>query len=488
MFHFYTKPYEHQKKALELSADKEQYALLMEMGTGKSKVIVDNAVYLFQKGRINSVLIVAPKGVHSKWVHHDFPLSVDPSIEWKGGIWRSGDVKSISSCERLFDRGEQLRVLSVNIDIFSSPKSPGVTLVKKFLLATDCLMVIDESTRIKNPTASRTKTLLKLSDMAKYKRILTGTPITNNVFDLYSQFLFLDPSVFGQSFISFKHTYAEILDQHDPLMRKIMSRGARFAPIIVAKDSNGRPKFKNLDKLQALISPHSFRVTKEECLDLPPKIYETIEYDLEPNQQRIYSELKEKARVELLDETVTVSHKMILLMRLQQVIGGYLPNDDKITRPLFADPEDNPRIKALKEILEDIDHQVIIWCRFQEEIRQLEKIFAGTCVTYYGETKNREHALELFTTGQVQYFIGNAATGGVGLNLTNANTVIYYSNDFSLENRLQSEDRAHRIGQHKSVVYFDIQANNTIDKYIIEVLRSKKNLSEDFLKSIKEGL
>lgn len=487
MYSYHVAPYEHQRKAFELSADQETYALLMEMGTGKSKVIVDTACYLYAKGRINSVLIIAPKGVHSKWVNHDFPLSVSPAVNWQKAIWRSGDAKSKIQCENLFEPGEQLRVLTMNFDVFSTPKSPGVALAKRFLQSTDCLLVLDESTRIKNPTAARTKTLMKLGDLAKYKRILTGTPITNSVFDLYSQFAFLDHGIFGQSFISFKHTYAEILDDRDPLMMAIKARGARFLPIIVAKDAEGRPKYKNLDKLKKIIEPYSYRVTKSECLDLPPKVYELVEYELEPEQRRLYNSLKEKSRAELEDDTVTISHKMILLLRLQQVVSGYVPTDSGELKSLFATPDDNPRIKVLKEILEDIDGQVIIWARFQEEIRQLEQAFLGDCVTYYGETKNREHALELFMTGQVRYFIGNAATGGIGLNLTNASTVIYYSNDFSLENRLQSEDRAHRIGQHNSVVYFDIQATETVDQHVVSALRSKKTLSEMVIDFTKEG-
>ena len=213
-------------------------------------------------------------------------------------------------CENLLRTGEHLRVLAVNIDVFSLPKSEPVALVKKLLNATDCLFVIDESSRIKNPTAARTKTILKLGDMAKYKRILSGTPITNSVFDIYSQFLFLDPDIFGQSFITFKHTYAEIVDQNDPLMRRIMSKGARFVPTVVAKDEYGRPKYKNLDKLQEIIKQHSYRVRKDECLDLPPKVYEIAEYELEGAQKRVYDELRLKARVILDDEAVTVQHNI----------------------------------------------------------------------------------------------------------------------------------------------------------------------------------
>jgi SNF2 family DNA or RNA helicase len=481
-YQYHTVPYDHQRKLCEISGEKKSYGFLMEMGTGKSKPIVDTSAHLFLTNKINGVLIVAPKGVHAKWLREDYPLSMPPAIRWIGAVWRSGDTKSETKCKQLIASTDQaLKIMTVNVDVFSMSKSKGTQTVTKFLQTHNVLMVIDESTRIKNPASARTKNILKLGDLAKYRRILSGLPTPNSPFDLYSQITFLDKNIFGQSFFAFKHTYAEILPDTDPFVRKIMAKaGARFAPVIVATDPiTKKPKYKNLDKLKELIAPLVFRITKKECLDLPDKIYETVEYDLEPKQRTVYDEMRTKARTQLSSGNVTVQHKMLLLMRLQQILSGYLPLDDGGITQLYDNPEDNPRLIALKDILEDIETQVIIWCRFKEEVKQIEKLLEGNCVTYYGETKDREKSEQLFKDGVVQYFIGTPGTGGIGLNLTNADTVIYYSNDFDLEHRAQSEDRTHRIGQKHSVVYIDLQAANSVDQYITMKLRNKEALATE---------
>ena len=486
-YQYKLKPYQHQKTGCELSCDQSAFALTMEMGTGKSKVIVDTSAYLFQEKKIQGVVIIAPKGIHSKWIATDYPLSMSEETPWTGAVWRSGDLKSERACDKLCDVVFGLRVLAVNVDVFSNPKSKGMAVVKKFMTKYRCMMVIDESTRIKTPDSARTKNIMRIGDMAAYKRILSGLPVTNSPFDIYAQYTFLDKNIFGQSFFAFKHTFAEILPATDQLVRQIMAKsGSRFAPCLVAKDDQGRPKYKNLDKLKELIAHLTYRVTKKECLDLPDKIYQTVEYDLEPAQQKLYTEMKTKARAQLLDGNVTVQHKMLLLMRLQQILSGYLPLDDGGEQQLFSMPEDNPRMKALLDVLEDIDSSVVIWCRFQREVEQIERLLAGRCVTYYGLTKNREESELLFCTGQVQYLVGTPATGGIGLNFTHSDTVIYYSNDFDLEHRLQSEDRNHRIGQKNKVVYIEIHGRNTIDQYITKKLRNKEIIAHEITDLAKE--
>jgi SNF2 family DNA or RNA helicase len=489
-FEYHCKPFDHQRVGLELSADKKAFALLMEMGTGKSKIVVDNATYLVGQSKINSVVIVAPKGVHIKWFEEDFPLSIPPGLDWEGAVWRAGDKKSIAACENLIKSKASLRVMFVNVDVFSYPKSPGAKLVWDFITHTDCLLTIDESHRIKNPDSSRTKNIGTLGDKASYKRILTGTPITNGVFDVYSQFSFLDTKIFGQSFFAFKHTFAEILADTDPLMVAIRRklRPGQFPPVVPKKDNQNRVIYKNLDKLQEIIKPWSYRVTKAECLDLPEKIYQTVYYDMAPKQAKIYNDLKSSMRAQLQSDTVTVLHKMTLMLRLQQVLSGYLPNDDKELKHIFDKHEENPRLNLLYEVLEDVEGQVIIWARFQEEIRMIEAMLGEDCVTYYGGTTNRELNLMLYRTGQKRYIVGNAQTGGVGLNLTNASTVIYYSNDFNYGDRAQSEDRAHRIGQKNNVVYIDLEATGTIDKYIIGALRNKKDVADIVVNFDKESI
>jgi SNF2 family DNA or RNA helicase len=343
------------------------------------------------------------------------------------------------------------------------------------------MMVVDESSRIKTPSAARTKAICKLGDRAKYRRILTGTPISNSPFDYYSQFLFLDYSILGQSYFAFKAQYADILPTDDPLVRKIMSTSStKFAPQLVAKDAQGRPMYKNLDRLKAIIAPYSMRVTKEECLELPPKIYEKRYFKLDPKARKLYDDLKNKMKTQFADQKLNVMSKMTLVMRLQQVADGFIANNESKLFNIHAKPMDNPRMQCLMDTLEDIDGSVIIWCRFVEEIRQIAAFLGDDCYTYYGEVSkdDRAEAYRGFANGERRYFVGNATTGGIGLNLTQAATVIYYSNTFSYEDRKQSEDRAHRIGQvNDKVLYIDIEAEDTVDAKIISALHNKEDLA-----------
>lgn len=486
---FKTKPFAHQLEAFNISKDREAYALLFEMGAGKSKPTVDTAAYLYSCGRINSVLLVAPNGVHSKWLREDFPLSIPDHIEYHGAVWEAGNKKAERACEDLFKPGPHLRVLCMNVEAFSTKR--GAEFAKSFLLATDCMMVVDESSRIKNPSAKRTETICKLGDKAKYRRILSGTAVTNSPFDLYGQFMFLDTSILGQSYYAFKAEYAEMLPKDSPLVQGIMRKNnLRFAPQMEAKDETGKVKYKNLEKLKALIAPHSMRVEKKDVLDLPEKLYQTRYFKLPASHMKAYVQLRDKLKLDFGGgEKTTIMHKLTLLLRLQQLTSGYLPTDSGAMARLYPDPKDNPRVELLLDTLEDLNGQTIIWCRFIEEIELIGKLLGNDAVLYYGAVSNdmRKEAVDMFQAGTKKYFVGNAATGGIGLNLTAAQNVIYYSNTFSYEDRKQSEDRAHRIGQRNDVNYFDFVAEETVDSIIIRALRNKGDVADfmmDFEKEI----
>lgn len=457
----------------------ENFAVLFEQGCGKSKVIVDTAAYLFSYGRIDTVVIIAPNGVHRKWLNEDFPFSCPDYVPYVGAIWDSTNKVAKEECEALMSPSVTgLRVLCMNVEAFSH--KTGLEFLKRFLNATEAMLVVDESSRIKNPDAIRTKNLCKLSDRAKYKRILTGTPVSNSPFDYYAQFMFLDPQIFGCSYYAFKAEYAELIEKDSQLMRAIMAKSkARFTPQIVSKDDSGKPKYRNLDKLKEMIAPYSMRVTKDEVLpELPKKIYEKRFYELEPAHRKMYDQLVSKMKLELEDSKVTILHKMTLYLRLQQLACGYITGDDGKTIQLYKEPTHNPRIKLLLETLEDTDGQVIIWARFKEDIRQIAAVLGSDAVTYYGDTKDREESLRAFRAGEKRFFVGNAVVGGIGLNLVNSACVIYYSNTFSYEDRKQSEDRCHRIGQeHDSVLYTDLEAVETVDTKIIGALHSKEDLA-----------
>lgn len=487
---FKSQPYEHQERDFYRSRDMEVFGFLYEMGAGKSKPVVDTAAYLFSCGRIDAILLVAPNGVHTKWLKEDFPLSFPDHIEYRGAVWEAGNKKSEQECENLLGPGAHLRVLCMNVDAFSNKKGRGYELAKRFVQSTDCMMVVDESSRIKNPDAKRTQNIIELGGKAKYRRILSGTYISNSPFDLYGQFCFLDPHILGTSFYSFKSTYAEMKPKDDPFITNLMLKNnLRFAPQIVEKDKEtGKPKYRNLEKLKQIIAPYCVRVEKKDCLDLPEKIFQKRYFKLPPEHMKAYIQLRDKAKLQFKDgDKTTVMHKLTMLLRLQQLTSGYVPTDSGELKHLYADPMDNPRFATLMELLEDLEGSTIIWCRFVEEIQIIKKLLGDDAYTYYGATsmEDREEAKRGFQAGEKKYFIGNVQSGGIGLNLTTAENVIYVSNTFSYEDRKQSEDRAHRIGQTKNVNYFDLLAEETCDLAIVRALTNKQDLA-NFMNDFSE--
>jgi len=466
-YKFKTKPYAHQLTALEKSWNRETYAYFMEMGTGKTKVLIDNAAMLYDKGKINGVLIVAPKGVVGTWYNQELPAHLPTHIENVSVLWQSNITKEQSrKLGTLFKTGEELHILIMNVEAFSTTK--GVDFAAKFLASHNTLMAIDESTTIKNPQAKRTKNIIKLSERAKYRRIMTGSPVTKNPLDLFSQCYFLDPFHLNhESYYSFRMRYA---------VMKTANIAGRKIQLVSG--------FRNLGELSEKLKPFSYRVLKEDCLDLPDKIYMKRQINLSPDQHKLYDQMKKEALAILNGKKVTTVNALTQLMRLHQITCGHFTSDDGSTQPIK-----NNRIDELMDVLEEIEGKAIIWAHYQYDIttiiKEVVKVHGpGSIVDYYGLTPQdeRQPNIKKFQSDpKCRFMVGTPSTGGYGITLTAANTVIYYSNGYDLEKRLQSEDRAHRIGQQKSVTYVDILAEETVDEKIVKSLRKKINIASEVL-------
>ena len=469
-YKFKTKPYDHQIKALEKSWAQDTYALFMEMGTGKSKVLVDNIAMLYDRGAIRGALVVAPKGVYKNWNDIEFPVHLPDHVEHTKVLWEpSVTKKKQMELDTLFDDKGDLKILIMNVEAFSTKK--GLDFAHSFLniFLGRALIGVDESTTIKNPTAKRTKNILKLADLAKYRRILTGSPVTKSPLDLYSQCEFLDPYHLGhQSYYSFRARYANMIDRNF---------GGRRVQIVGS--------YRRLPELTEKLDKFSYRVLKEECLDLPPKVFTKRLVELTDEQKKVYAQMKRMAIAELDGKVMSTVNVMTQLMRLHQVTCGHFKADDQTVRPVK-----NNRITALLELLEETEGKVIIWANYREDIKnivaELKKAYGeASTVEYHGgvDSTLRQENIALFQqkNSPTRYFVGNAQTGGYGITLTAANTVVYYSNSYDLEKRLQSEDRAHRIGQTGSVTYVDFIAENTIDEKIVKALRKKINLANEIM-------
>ena len=469
-YKFKTKPYNHQLIALEKSWAQKTYALFMEMGTGKSKVLVDNIAMLYDRGAIRAALIVAPKGVYKNWNDIEMPVHLPDHVEHTKVMWEANITKKKQlELDTLFDGGTDLKILIMNVEAFSTNK--GLDFAHSFLniFMGKALIGIDESTTIKNPTAKRTKNILKIGNLASYRRILTGSPVTKSPLDLFSQCLFLDPYHLGyDSYYAYRSRYALMLDRNF---------GGRKVQIV---DS-----YRRLGELAEKLDSFSYRVLKEDCLDLPPKVFTKRVVELTDEQDKIYAQMKQMALALLNDKVMSTVNVMTQLMRLHQVTCGTFKADDGTITPLK-----NNRLTALLDCLEEVEGKVIIWATYREDIKKivetLKKAYGeASTVEYHGgvDTAYRQDHIAQFQakTSPTRYFVGNPQTGGYGITLTAANTVIYYSNSYDLEKRLQSEDRAHRIGQTGSVTYVDLIAEGTIDERIVKSLKDKVNIANEIM-------
>ena len=462
-YKFKKKPYAHQLTALEKSWNKETYAYFMEMGTGKTKVLIDNLAMLYDKGKVDGALIVAPKGVVGTWHNQELPAHLPDHIENVTVLWQANiNKKQQDKLDQLFKTGYELHLLIMNVEAFSTSK--GLNFAQKFLRSHKSLMAIDESTTIKNPKAKRTKNILSLSKLARYRRIMTGSPVTKNPLDLYTQCEFLDPFHLNfSSYYAFRNRYAEM---------KTMHVSGRSIQIVGG--------FRHLDELADSLKPFSYRVLKEDCLDLPDKVYMKREIQLTKEQDTLYQQMRKEALATLNGKTVTTMTALTQLMRLHQITCGHFSADDGSVQEVK-----NNRLSELLDVLEEIEGKAIIWAHYQHDVRNIFKLLEdkygpGSVVHYYGKTlpEQRDYAIKNFKTNdKVRFFVGTPQTGGYGITLVQANTVIYYSNGYDLEKRMQSEDRAHRIGQKKKVTYVDIIAEDTVDKKIVKSLRKKINIA-----------
>ncbi len=485
---------QHQLEGVRRAAGRKGFAFLCEQGTGKTWMFLAVAEQRYAAGEIDGLLVVAPKGVHINWVQREIPAHLEaPHI----AAWYSANAtaKNQRQIERLFalhseDSVAPLRVLAINYDALIT--RAGMELARRFLNAMRCMMVLDESQRIKNPRSARTKAVLALGTHAVARFIGTGTPITNAPTDAFAQFEFIESGLLGTtSYRAFVAEYAELVPENSRLMDHVRRRIAnkRFLPQIVKTDELGRKQWRNLDKLQSLIAAHSYRVLKRECLTLPEKIYTVRYFELTPRQQRLYDEAQRQLRVEIGGDAV-IFKKLNAGVKLQQITSGFILSYDG--KPLLLGPQDNPRLEALLDWTEDIDGQFIVWARFTEEIRQIQAALEQRGISvgaYYGETKEQERIalVDAFQAGEVRAIVGHAQSGGTGLTLTAARHVLYYSHDWSLENRLQSEDRVHRIGTRRNVVYTDLAAAGTIDETIVAALQRKEDVAAAVLGDLMSG-
>lgn len=484
-FPYKHKPYEHQLQANVLARGKIAFGYFMEQGTGKTKALLDDAADIFlnggDSGPIDTLIIIAPNGVHAQWVNEQVPEHLSPSVPWAGGYTVASPTPAEAlrlSKAKLFRQG--LRIIAIHIDMMSHKS--GKELLGELLRSSKAMLVIDESSRIKDESSKRTKNILELGRLAKYRRILTGTPVSQGVEDLYSQFKFLDKDILGyDSFYSFRNHFCQLRTMEVKAGKKTR----KFHKIT---------GYVNQEELKRKIDAYSFRVLKSECLDLPEKNFIRQEVLLTPEQKDLYAKMKKEFFLDLENGLLTARMAITRLIRFQQIINGFVwkhakkdPETGRIVEPEIYQEFPNNRVDRAVDIIREAQGKVILWVKFQGDHRLLTKALDAAkigWVDYVGTTpqQDRQGNIDRFRNDpDVKVFISSPKSGGTGLNLTVASEVVWFSRDFSLEAELQANDRCHRIGQHNVVNYHYLITPKTIDDRIDLILKTKKSIAENII-------
>lgn len=499
-YEYKTTPFQHQRECFGLSRDLNWFAVLGEMGTGKTKILIDTIAYLWKMKKIDCVIVIAPNGVHENWITIEIPIHLpDWCIHDKDFYSTSHGKKRMSSIYDILLNRDKLSIISMNVEAFSSKKAKQF--YENIIFSRKPLVIIDESTVIKNPQAKRSTYLIQSTKEVQFKRIATGSPLTKSVEDLFCQFKFLSPQILGfdtvttyrAQFCHIKHI--TIKDKNgDPLKDRFGNE--RKAPLVTG--------YKNLNELKRKIAPYSYRITKKEALpDLPDKTYKFWGFNLSPQQKKAYDELKEEFQTEINGKHVSSEWALVRLTRLQEITCGFY-TDENGEKHVF---DKNPRLEALKSICEEVEaaqEKAIIWARFKHDFEAIKSILGNKAVFYHGgiSAEGRRNAVESFNNDPlVPYMVGSltsnsgAVRGHTWTAKGRTTTAIYYSNTHDLDARLQSEDRFHRIGMGAKALYIDLMATGTADRPMITSLREKKSIADivtgdtpgNFLRFINEA-
>lgn len=476
---FHTTPFDHQLRVFNETWNLPAYAILWEQGTGKTKLAIDTACALWEAGEIDAVVVVAPNGVHRNWVTDELPVHAPPRL----GTAISATFYQTQRANTKWHEAELERLikhrgfawLMMSFDAVMTER--GRNYLWRFLRKRRCLYIVDEGHNIKGAGTKRTKRVVASGRYAPYRRLLTGTPVATGPFDIYSQVKFVDENIWRDheldDYWSFKQYFGEWMTAAE--FREINGWDPGYDKLL---------GYKNLERLSEILASCSSRVTKDEVLDLPPKLYSKRYYTLNPEQARVYEQLRDEFLAELEDGTLVDGNLAIVrLLRLQQICCGYAQGEDP-EEPVRLLGKSNPLLETVLEECEATYHPGIIWARFTKDIDQLMDALGRSAVRYDGTLDDDQAARNkaAFQAGDAQWFVGNAQKGGSGLTLVQARRTLYYSNSFKLIERLQSEDRNHRIGQEHPVDYTDFEARlpdgrPTVTRQIISSLRDKYDIA-----------
>lgn len=483
-FPFRTEPFAHQAAEFFNHRDTPARALWWDPGCAKTKPIIDTSAYLWREGAIGGVFILAPETVHAQWCLDQYPAHLPDfcRADARRFVWstqKSTGKRWMGKFKRFLEYKDGLTILSMTYSALMTER--GAKAAKAFMTSRPCMEVLDESHRIKGSGTGRTKRVLSTGwtkqrePKVPFRRILTGTPISNAPFDAYTQCKFLKWDVWhdmdiGGS-VDFRAHFGE-------WRQRFSRKDGRFFPELV--------RYRNLPQLRQVALSLGSRYLKKDVLDLPPQLYEKAYFKPAPAQMRMYSDLVTEYRAWFGDgSTVTADLAIVRRGRLQQILSGYVPADrEDELRPIIP-PEKNPRLKALADVLGNLPEQAVLWGKYDVDVDGMAawcRRIDTTYVTYDGRTStsDRLEARDRFMRGDAQFFIGKASAAGVGLDGLQkaASEAVFFNNSDSLDDRVQAENRIHRPGMSdRSATYFDLVAlideSESVDQLILKNLRAK---------------
>jgi SNF2 family DNA or RNA helicase len=480
--------FRHQRDIFEHTKDIKGNALFWEQGVGKTKPTIDKACYLYETGRIQLLLVLAPNGVHRNWSNDEIPAHMpDRLFQSMLLLTYTSQSAGTKKAERARDEflglhHKGIRVLCMSYSAFITKK--GQEFARRCLLKFQTYMVADESQYFKAPKTVIAKAIKKQSKLAEYRTALSGTPITQGPFDIYSQIRFCDPDFWVKRNLSpfscFKKHFGVYISKEDFLEQTGFERSY-----------NQLVDYRNVEELTSLIKLIGHRLTKDSAgIKLPPKLYTKRYFDLTPAQRSFYNTLEEEFLAQLPEsgDWVEAPEVIVRLTRLQQITAGYVATaaEEPVQR---IEANKMPRLDLLLETLENCEGKAIIWSKFTPDIDMIMDALADKKpVRYDGQVGElqRERNKNEFQKGDARYFIGKPQSGATGLTLHAARSVHYYTNSYNYGHRAQSEDRAHRIGLEHPVLYYDYIASNTIDVDIVSDLRTKRSLAAQVLDDAKK--
>lgn len=454
------KPFDHQRQAFLTSRDADIYAYFMEQGTGKSKLTVDVGAYNYSTGRIEAMIVIAQNGVHTNWVDIEIPEHIPDWCPYKSFVYSANMTKAKwKELEEVIAAPNCFKIFAFNIEGFTSDKAREI--LERLILTFKCIIVVDESDQIKNYTSKRTTYLTAACDGVAMKRILTGTEITKGLEDLFGQLNFLGTKVLGYDNItSFKNHFCTL-------------GGFKCRQVV---------GYKNVDELLRLLEPYSFRALKDDCLDLPPKMYKRWTVELSPAQRKLYDDLARNFFADCDGKQISASIGIVRLIRLQQITCGWFPADGETDYTRI--PGDNPKLEAVLQHCKHRQKKTIVWARFKQDVKDITEELRrehgrDNVMSYFGETDIEERGIvrDRFQKEDLQFVVANKAAAR-GLTFTACDDNFIHSNSFDFGDRKQLEDRTHRIGTANSVLYTDCEAARTVDRKIINCLKKRQKIAD----------